>query len=416
MIKKQLWLLLVAMLLSLSPPVTATTLTFNSLDEVIHYGVQHSPQLKAQRLQWESSKSLPKKLGSLSDPILGVRLNGTPAKNSDYTFDQKRYLLKQSFPFWGELTHLKELGDSKVTIAYLEFLLTQNKIVFSIESLVYKLLLNDELTDITKKNKAILTQLANIADVKYQAGLGLQANVLKAQVSKGKLDEELLSLNHQRIVLVEQLKKMLNVSPTIDITFAIKESTFLKDTLPTPNQNWAHKSLIVQKADAMKTSKQSAVQVEKDRYMPNFSAQVEYWDNSGMDNQYGGQIMMTVPWFNAKNSASLLEAKKQFESSQYSLQDSTNMVRSMLVSLVSDINTTHKKVLLYEQQLLKDAGLSLSNFRKSYEVDKASFIDYFEAEQTLYKLEKKHVVLKNRYYTQLSALKWQFEKGELPNE
>tara|TARA_A100001015_G_scaffold257743_1_gene300518 strand:+ start:806 stop:2056 length:1251 start_codon:yes stop_codon:yes gene_type:complete len=416
MIKKQLWLLLVAMLLSLSPPVTATTLTFNSLDEVIHYGVQHSPQLKAQRLQWESSKSLPKKLGSLSDPILGVRLNGTPAKNSDYTFDQKRYLLKQSFPFWGELTHLKELGDSKVTIAYLEFLLTQNKIVFSIESLVYKLLLNDELTDITKKNKAILTQLANIADVKYQAGLGLQANVLKAQVSKGKLDEELLSLNHQRIVLVEQLKKMLNVSPTIDITFAIKESTFLKDTLPTPNQNWAHKSLIVQKADAMKTSKQSAVQVEKDRYMPNFSAQVEYWDNSGMDNQYGGQIMMTVPWFNAKNSASLLEAKKQFESSQYSLQDSTNMVRSMLVSLVSDINTTHKKVLLYEQQLLKDAGLSLSNFRKSYEVDKASFIDYFEAEQTLYKLEKKHAVLKNRYYTQLSALKWQFEKGELPNE
>ena len=416
MIKKQLWLLLVAMLLSLSPPVTATTLTFNSLDEVIHYGVQHSPQLKAQRLQWESSKSLPKKLGSLSDPMLGVRLNGTPAKNSAYTVDQKRYLLKQSFPFWGELAHLKELGDSKVTIAYLEFLLTQNKIVFSIESLVYKLLLNDELTDITKKNKAILTQLANIADVKYQAGLGLQANVLKAQVSKGKLDEELLSLNHQRLVLVEQLKKMLNVPPTTNIRFAIEEPTVLNDRLPTPNQDWTNKSLVVQKADAMKSSKQSAVQVEKDRYKPNFSAQVEVWDNSGMDNQYGGQIMMTVPWFNVKNSASLTEAEKQFESSQNSLQDSTNSIRSMLVSLVSDITTTHKKILLYEKQLLKDAKLSLSNFQKSYEVDKASFIDYFEAEQTVFQLEKKHAILKNRYSTQLSALKWQFEKGELPNE
>jgi outer membrane protein TolC len=88
----------------------------------------------------------------------------------------------------------------------------------------------------------------------------------------------------------------------------------------------------------------------------------------------------------------------------------------MLVSLVSDINTIHKKVLLYERQLLKDARLSLSNFQKSYEVDKASFIDYFEAEQTVFQLEKKYAILKNRYFTQLSALKWQFEKGELPNE
>lgn len=416
MIKKQRWLLLVAIFLSLSHQVTATTLIFNSIDDIVHYGIQHNSGLKAQRLQWESSKELPQKLGSLQDPMVGVRLNGSPAKNSDYAFDQKRYVLNQSFPFFGELSHLKALGNSKTTVAYIDFLLTQNKVVFSIESLVYKLQLNKELVAITQKNKDILTQLANIADVKYQAGLGLQANVLKAHVSKGKLDEELLSLNHQYTVLMEHLKKSLNVSPSIDITLAIEVELSNNERLPAPNQDWVLESLIVQKSEAMKHSMESKVRVEKDRFLPNFSAQVEVWDNSGMENQYGGQVMMTVPWFNSKNSASLAEAEKLFESSQHSLQESINGIQSTLVSLVSDINTTHMKIVLYDTQLLRDARLSLSNFQKSFEVDKASFIDYFEAEQTLFHLEKKHAVLKNNYYTKLSALKWQFEKGELPND
>ena len=182
MIKKQWWVLIVAILLSLSPQVIATTVTFNSIEAMAHYGVQQNEQLKAQYFQWASSKELSQKLGSLSDPMVGVRLNGGPAKNSNYTVDQKRYLLNQSFPFWGELSHLKVLGNSKATVDYIEYLLTQNKIIFSIESLAYKLILNNELIYIAKKNKGILTQVANIADVKYQSGLGIQANVLKAHV------------------------------------------------------------------------------------------------------------------------------------------------------------------------------------------------------------------------------------------
>lgn len=416
MIKKQWWVLIVAILLSLSPQVIATTVTFNSIEAMAHYGVQQNEQLKAQYFQWASSKELSQKLGSLSDPMVGVRLNGGPAKNSNYTVDQKRYLLNQSFPFWGELSHLKVLGNSKATVDYIEYLLTQNKIIFSIESLAYKLILNNELIYIAKKNKGILTQVANIADVKYQSGLGIQANVLKAHVSKGELEEELLSLNHDHTVLMEQLKKMLNISSTTELTLDIKAPPFSNTLLLTPSYDWNLKSLVVQKYEAMKNSKKSKVQVEKDRYLPSFSAQMEYWDNSEMDNQYGGQVMMTVPWFNSKNSASLRESEKLFKSSQHALQDSINGIQSMLVSLVSDINTTSKKIQLYETNLLKDARLSLSNFRKSFEVDKASFIDYFEAEQTVFQLEKKYAVLKSHYHIQMSALKWQFEKGELPNE
>jgi outer membrane protein, heavy metal efflux system len=416
MINKKGYLFLVAIVLSLSVSVTARPLIFNTIDELIAYGVQRNPQLEAQELQWEASQSLPKKLGSLGDPMFGLRLNGSPAKNGDDSFDQKRYVLTQDFPFFGKLTHLKELGQSQERLAYIEFSLTHNQIVFSIESLVYRLILTDELIHITEKNKESLTQLSNIAEVKYQAGLGIQANVLKAYVSKGRLEEEWLSLQHQHIVLMEQLKKMLNVDASTDITLSIKGPLLDDSFLPTLNQEGVLKSLVVQKYEAMKQSKAAHLYVEKDRYLPNVSAQVEYWDNAGADNQYAGQVMLSLPWFNAKNSASVKESERVFKSSQYSVKESINEVQSTLISLVSDINTTHKKLLLYDTQLLKDAGLSFLNFQQSFEVNKASFIDYFEAEQTLFQLEKNYAVLKNNYYIQHAALRWQFEKGELPYE
>ncbi|RAP32886.1 hypothetical protein DID80_08420, partial [Candidatus Marinamargulisbacteria bacterium SCGC AAA071-K20] len=146
MIKKNVYLLFIIVLLMCSAQeITSKALSFNSINDITKYGLQHNAQVKTSYYKWESTKELPKKLSGLSDPTIGVRLNGAPAKHSDSSVDQKRYLLKQSFPFWGELSHKKTLGESKETIAHIDYLLTQNKIRVSIESLVYKLLLNDEL-------------------------------------------------------------------------------------------------------------------------------------------------------------------------------------------------------------------------------------------------------------------------------
>ena len=65
---------------------------------------------------------------------------------------------------------------------------------------------------------------------------------------------------------------------------------------------------------------------------------------------------------------------------------------------------------------MKDARLSLTNFQQSYETNKATFIDYFESEQTVFKLEMDYAKLKNNYFTQLAKLNSLFEKGVIPHE
>jgi len=389
----------------------ASPLSISSVDDAIQYGIKNNPLIKAQFQVLEAKKVLPKKLGSLSDPKLGVRLNGTPAKKPDYSFDQKRVFVNQSFPFLGELGRKNELGKKEVVISELDYLMTENKVVLSIQTLYYKLVLNKELIEITDKNNKILENIINIADIKYRSGKTLQANVLKAKVSKGKLEEKIFQLNHQKVMLTEDLKKWLGLSETelllVDLVYPKQK----KSSVPTLNKSVGSKTLMVQKAIAMKAKSDQMVRVEKDRYLPDFSAQVEYWNNSGMDNQYAGQIAMSFPWFNAKNSASVKEAKALSESKNDHLTDVQNSIQSILVTLLSDLETTQETVSLYEDQILKNAELSLSSFQKAFEVDKASFLDYFESEKTLFSLEMDYAKLVNRTHTLQAKINSLFEKG-----
>jgi outer membrane protein, heavy metal efflux system len=389
----------------------ASTLSINSVDEAVGYGLNNNPMIKAQAQVLEAKKTLPKKMGSLSDPKIGLRLNGTPAKNLDYSFDQKRVFVNQSFLFLGELGRKNELGKKDVAVSELDFEMVKNEVVLSIQSFYYRMVLNKELIEITEKNNKILETIINIADIKYRSGKTLQANVLKARVSKGKLEEKTLQLNHQKVMLTEQLKKWLGISDTDFLSIDLAYPKLIALTISTANTESVSDTLMVRKAIAMKDKSDQVVRVEKDRYLPNFSAQMEYWNNSGMDNQYSGQLAMTFPWFNSMNSASVKEAESLSNSKHSQVIDNQNNIKSILVTLLSDLKTTQETVVLYEDSILKNAELSLSSFQKAFEVDKASFLDYFDSEKTLFLLEMDYARLVNRTHTLQAKIDSLFEKG-----
>lgn len=415
MVIKQKWRFGLVVLMWVSHYVLATDIVFQSTDELIDYGIRHNAQLQSKQARWKSQQEQPTLLGSLPDPMVGIRLNGSPSKTEGASFDQKRYLASQSFPFFGERDHLNQLGKERENSAYLSYLQEKNQVIVSLLQTAYAYYLNEELSFITHKNKAVLENLIRIADVKYQAGVGLQANVLQAKVEKDKCEEELLVLSHQKTLILETLKQHLNV-PTASIML---RGTYPDKPLLLPYnaiETWVPDTLTIQQAEAQFAISQRKLIVEKDRYLPDFLTQVEVWDNSATDTQVGGQLMMTVPWGNPKNSASVNEAIYQSQASEAALEAVNANVHAQLTTLVSEIQTTDKLLQLYDDSLLKHARLAFSNFQKAFEVDNASFIEYFEAEQTVFMLEKNDAIYKNRYFTALATLMWQFEEGDLPHE
>ncbi|MBT5953344.1 TolC family protein [bacterium] len=389
----------------------AAPASINSVNDAVKYGVANNPMIKAQSQVLNAKKNLPKKMGSLSDPKIGFRLNGTPAKNSNYSFDQRRIFINQSFPFLGKLARKNELGNKEVSISELDFEMAKNEVSLSIQSLYYNLVLNKELVKITEKNNKIFENIVNIADIKYRSGKTLQANVLKARVSKGKIEEKLLNLAHQEVKITEELKKWLGGLDNDLISIAFVYPKPIETTFSAAMPSVIFKTLMVQKAITIKNRADQILRVENDRYLPNFSAQVESWNNSGMEHQYSGQIAMTVPWFNEKNSSTIKEATSLKNAKGNQLVDTQNNVKRLLVTLLSDLKTTKETIKLYDEIILKNAALSLSSFQKAFEVDKASFLDYFESEKTLFSLEMDYAKLVNRTYILQAKITSLFKKG-----
>ncbi|MCP3943700.1 MAG: TolC family protein [Desulfobacteraceae bacterium] len=225
------------------------------------------------------------------------------------------------------------------------------------------------------------------------------------------MEEQLLQLSHQKVQLSEKLRKWIGISVNDSLNLTLQYPEKEPSAITTVNQEVVSYSLMVQKAQAMKDKADQMVLVEKDRYLPDFTAQVEFWDNAGMDNQYGAQLAMSIPWFNGKNDASIKEAEAMSRSRDQLRKNSINAISQLLTTMLSDLKTTQAKIKLYETDILKNAELSLSSFQKAFEVDKASFLDYFESKKTLYTLEMQHAKLVNKrhvLHTQINAF---FAKG-----
>jgi outer membrane protein, heavy metal efflux system len=409
--KKMKVLLFIGMLM-FSNSLIASVVSFSSVDQAVLYGLENNPLIKAQAQNVEAKKYLPRKLGSLADPKIGVRLNGAPAKDIDYSFDQERIFINQSFPFFGELDRKAGLAKNEVAISELDLEILENSVALAIKTLYYDLILNRELIEITKKNIRNLENIISIADIKYRAGKTLQANVLKAKVTNGKLEEMILNLEHQKLLLKQELKKSLGLSG--DKMFLLELAYPNKNELliSTPDESVISEALILRREVAMKMKSEQVVLVEKDRYLPDFSAQIEYWNNSGMEDQYSGQFAMTIPWFNNKNEASLRAAEFLSISKSNKLINTRNNIRSLIITLLSDLRTTKETIKLYDAEIIKNAKLSLSSFQKAFEVDRAFFLEYFESEKILFSIEMDYAKLVNRKYILKAKINSLFEKGE----
>ena len=404
----------VGVMLLVSSLVVAETHSIYSRDDLVHYALDHNPALVSQRLIWESSLDTSKILSHLPDPKVGWRWNGLPSNNDAYYGDQQRYVVEQSFPYFGVIDHLEDDAEVKSQVVYFSYMMKKNEIIFSVDSLLYNLILNQVLLAILKKNESNLESLINITEINYQSGINFQSALLKLKIAKVRYEEDALRLEHQRLQLMEELKQIVGISSDISLADKIIYPDF--QILGTPNETWLSQSLLIQKAETLGDVSDFNVILQTDKGRPSFSAQIEFWNHSGMDNQGASQVMMTVPWLSTKYKEIIDQSKKDAKAEQFKVQDTKTRVMKEFNVMVSELVTISKIITLYESTILEHAHLSLSNFQKAFEGNKASVIDYFEAEQDVFDVEKKLAMLKNKYFIGLSQLKSQFEKGVIPHD
>lgn len=394
------WLVVVplAVFLACWPSLSAWAEEPARLDlEQLLTAVEKTAEAQAAQEKWGAAKQRVPQAEALEDPMLGLGVVNVPTtlnfRAEDMTM--KELSLSQRVPFFGKRGLRGEVAGKEAESVQA----AANETVNRLRSRV-KLVYNDlshayRAIEVTERNKAILESYAQIADVRYQVGQGIQFDLVKAQTSVTRMIDDLIMLKQQKSALEAKLNGLLNQpteTPLGRPVDAVPQK--LSQSLNELQQAALESSPILAGMKAMTQSKEKGHALAKADYLPDFNFRGAYGqrernlDGERRKDMVSGMIEISLPvYFLSKQGPRETEAKADLKMATAQYESMKNEVYYMVAEVVSMLDRQWRQIELYKTGLIPQANLQVSSAMSSYTVNKADFMALLDSRMELYRAE-----------------------------
>ncbi len=198
-----------------------------------------------------------------------------------------RFPFTQELPFPGKLSLKEKVAKQKAEAQEQSYEAVLRKVTADLKQAYYDWYLIVKSIEITQKNKELSEKFLKISEAKYEVGLGIQQDVIRAQVEVSKFIEQLEILRQQKGVIESKINSILN-RPPVDTLGAPED-------LEKPALNLTAKDLykliednspILKMREKIVESETEALNLAKKQYYPDFSIGV----SPGIMGMMGGGI------------------------------------------------------------------------------------------------------------------------------
>jgi len=267
-----------------------------SLTELLDEASHRNPDIAAALSAWQAAAQVSTQVSTLPDPQVTVQhvAVGSPRPFAGFSNSDFAYLgfgVSQDLPWPGKLRLRSEAADRDAAANKQKFEATKREIFQQIAAAYFQLGYIQKTVGVLEHDQTLLDQIEKIAEARYRLGQGNQQDVLKAQLQKTKILNELAHHHGLMESQQAQLKKLLNRAPD--------EASITADDLTETPLNYTSDELLAKvrtenpdiSVEQEMVRKQS-LQVEiarKDRY-PDFSVQY-MWQHTA--EQFRDYYMLT---------------------------------------------------------------------------------------------------------------------------
>ncbi|MBW2690057.1 MAG: TolC family protein [Deltaproteobacteria bacterium] len=406
---------LVALLCLLSSPLQASV-----LNELVDEALSNNPGLAASKARWQQATYRAPQAGSLKDPVISFTLSNYPHdnfSNSDTPMTGNEVRLAQAFPFPGKLGSRSDLAKEQARWFEAVYHDKHFQLARQVKDAWYRLYFKGQAIAVTERNMALVDDVIRLTVVRYETGTGLQQDVLKAQVQRSRLMEQLMSLSQQKSVIQAELNNLLNrpSGGTYDIpgeldlvTTENSLQTFQNAGIEKRPLNAAYRSLI-----------------ERYRYQKKLAKLDDYPDmtlwaswrfrddelvDGGTDFVSAG-ISFNLPVYRDKRRAASAEARAALRMAERQLEDFKGRVVQSIQNAYSRMEETHQQAELYRDGIIPQTSQSFQAAMGSYQVGKVAFISLLDALMTTYQAEMEYYRISSEY---MRSLAWLEAESTLP--
>lgn len=411
----------------------------------------NNPEVLAARKALEAARARVPRAGALPDPTVGVGLMYLPVStlsNGTEGMTMTSVGVSEMLPFPGKLAVREEAARLLADAAAWDVERVRQKVASEVKGAYYELYLIDRAFEITDRNELLLADFARLTSAKYGVGHGTQADVLKAQVERTRLEEELVSLRQRREAVAARLNALLGRStgaplpaPAIperllrvavapsrpgELSFASASALVGADVAPggagpipavEELQRLAldHNPMIRGHAQRI-AAQRKQLELAGKATLPDFHVSLGYAQRSGgFSDLVSAMVSLPVPIFaGRKQNQAVLEEAATLADMEAQHAAMVNEVNAEIASLVADLRRTRGQLVLLAQGILPHARATLASATAAYRVGRVDFLALLDSQVTLYRYDLDFQRLLSEFARGLAALERAVGKEVLP--
>ncbi|HYM87544.1 MAG TPA: TolC family protein, partial [Nitrospiraceae bacterium] len=329
------------------------------LPELIQEVLARNPELVAARKQWEAATNRITQARSLDDPILSVQLWNIPQPFKATQADNSIFGLSQNLPFPGKLALKGDVASRSAEMTEQAVRAKELELVTRLKQAYYDLFFAQKAVQIHHEQVELVRQFVAIANAKFRAGKGSQADVLKAQVELSMLLQHLPVLEQRRETVEAMLNTLLDRAPASPLGMAQEPS---QQSLEQPVDD-LHRLALNDRPELkaaeldVQRSEQSRA-LAKRQYYPDFNVAFQRFQNFQANDGFGAYVAMSIPfafWTKPKYDAGVQEAAAAVAVAQAQQHTLENMTRYQINDLLAKLKATNQVAMLYRTTILPQA-------------------------------------------------------------
>jgi len=379
-----------------------------SLRDIIEEAKNNNPELQALRRNIKAKEAKARAEGVLDDPSFRIEMEDLSRDNpfpSPGNAMQTKYGISQMFPYPGKRSLQKDMALKEVLMAGVEVKVRELEIVTMVKEAYYDDLLMSESIKIVKEIKGLLSNMTEIATIKYATGQASQQDVIKAQVESTMLINEITELEAEREVVQAGLKALLNRSqeaPLSDPPAILGKKADIKVEELTEKALEIHPAL--QKMRYEIEANQIGVELARKNYYPDFMVDVAPIQRDGRFDAWDAMFQINIPIWQSKYDSQVTEAQSSVEAGQYQLKAEENIRSAEVKEGVVKVESADRIRTLYETSLLPQVDLSFDSALKNYQTGKIDFLTLLDTERVLRKTRIDYIGTLVTYYKRIASL------------
>jgi len=383
-----------------------------SLDRLVAELLNNNPRLQASRHKTAAARTVVKQVTAWEAPQIGVEFFQTPIQSFPNPLKDNMetdYFVQQMFPFPGKLSAMSQAARFAAEMRDQDYSALERKMIEQLKSAYYELYLVQQKIRINAENKELVKKFIEIALKQYEGGMGIQADVLRAQTEFSSLLSEEINLHQEQSSVTAMINTFIN-HPVNNPLGTIK--VIQPDSL-----RWSFEKLQILALQnrpelkgmnfniAMTNAELSAAQRE---YYPDLMARAMYKDMTDTKNDFWSVMVgINIPlafWSGGKYTAKVEENRLKAMESENELADMKNMVSYELQNTVINLQTGYQSIKLYRDIRIPQAEQTLQSTVSAYQTGKTEFLMVIDSYRML--------LMANLDY-QMSLMKYLVDQAQL---